>query len=246
LPAGSPTAVPVVGGLGGFVSGIVFDPVTGDVVATVLTVNRVVRVDGAGNVTDVAPPGSVPGPNALDVDRNGDFVTGGGTGQVYRVPRAGGAPVLLGNHSGPLNGVAVAGAGGFALPFGAPCAASNGPAELRASGPFLAGSTVTTSSVDHAASTPGILVLGLSRTSHLGIPLPFLLDPIFGTAGCFAHVSLDVTIGGITGPVAPATLSFAVPIPAPFAGQTLFAQHVVVEPVAGSMSWSNALMLRFP
>src|SRR5687768_5011223 len=55
LPAGSPTAVPVVSGLGGYVSGIAFDPVTGDIVATVLTANRVLRVDGAANVIDIAP-----------------------------------------------------------------------------------------------------------------------------------------------------------------------------------------------
>src|SRR5690606_5565297 len=107
-------------GLGGYVSGIAFDPILGDVVATVLTVNRLVRIDASGAVSDVAPAGSVPGPNALDVDEHGDFVAGGGTGQVHRVPRVGGAPVFVASNTSPanaVNGLAVAGAGGYGIAF---------------------------------------------------------------------------------------------------------------------------------
>lgn len=246
LPAGSSTALPVVSGLGGAVSGIVFDPVTGEIVATVLTANRVIRIDASGNVSDVAPPFAVPGPNALDVDQNGDFVTGGGVGQIYRIPRAGGAPVQIGNYTGPLNGLAVAGAGGYALPFGASCDASFGAATLRATGPFLVGSTIVTSSANHAANSLGLCVLGLSRTSHLGIPLPFLLDPLLGTQQCSAFVSLDATPGDLTGGTAPAAFDFAVPITASFGGKTFFVQHVCLEPVPGLLSWSNGLMIRIP
>ena len=65
LANGSATGATIVGGLGGFVTGVAFDPVTGEIVATVLTVNRLIRVDRGGTVTDVAPPGSLPGPNAF-------------------------------------------------------------------------------------------------------------------------------------------------------------------------------------
>ena len=95
LANGSATGTLIVGGLGGFVSAIAFDHVTGEIVATVLTVNRLIRVDSGGNVTNIAPPGSIPGPNALDIDQNGDFIAGGGTGQVYRVLHDGGAPAFL-------------------------------------------------------------------------------------------------------------------------------------------------------
>jgi hypothetical protein len=246
LLAGGTTVLPITSGLGGSVSGITFDPVTGEVIATVLTVNRVIRIDASGNVSDIAPPFAVPGPNALDVDQNGDFITGGGVGQIYRVPRDGGAPVQIGSYTGPLNGLAVAGAGGYALPFGDACDATFGAATLHATGPFLVGSTILTTSKNHATNSLGICVLGLSRTNHLGIPLPFLLDPLLGTQQCSAFVSLDVTLGGITTAPAPAPLVFSLPITPPFAGQTFFVQHACLEPVPGNLSWSNGLMIRIP
>ncbi len=249
LPAGATTGVPIVTGLGGFVSGIAFDPVTGEVLATVLTVNRVIRIDAAGVVSNVAPPFSVPGPNALDIDQNGDLIAGGGTGQVYRIPRTGGAPVFLTSNTSPpnaVNGLAVAGAGGFALPFGNPCAASFGPMDLRASGPFLVGATVTTRSINHAANSAGVLAVGLSRTNWLGVPLPLSLDALFGTANCSLLISPDVLLSGVTSASGPAELVIPVAIPPAFAGHTFFAQHACLEPVAGGMSTSNALMVRIP
>ncbi len=246
---GSTTATPVVTGLGGFVSGIAFDPVHGEIVATVLTVNRVVRVGAAGSVTDVAPAGSVPGPNALDVDENGDFVAGGGTGQVYRIPRAGGSPAFLVANTSPanaVNGLAVAGAGGYGIGFGDACNATFGAATLVASGPFLVGSTVTTTSIDHAPNSIGVLALSLSRATYLGLPLPFLVDGVLGTAGCYLNVGLDVTLGGATSSTTPASLSFSFVIPPSFAGQEFFAQHLCLEPVPGSLSFSNGLAFRIP
>jgi hypothetical protein len=243
------TATPLASSLGGYVSGIAFDPVTGDVVATVLTVNRVIRVDAGGLVTNVAPQGSVPGPNALDVDQNGDFVTGGGTGQVYRVPRGGGAPMFLASNTSPanaVNGLAVAGAGGYGIGYGPACSAQFGPAVLTASGPFLVNATIATSSSNHAAGALGVLALGLDRTSHLGLPLPFLVDGLFGTNGCHLNVALDVTFGGVAAASAPAALVFPIAIPPAFAGQQFFAQHVALEPVPGSLSFSNGLAIRIP
>lgn len=246
LPAGSSTAnaTPLATNLGGYVTGVAFDPVTGDVLATVLTANRVVRVDGTGAISDVAPPGSVPGPNALDIDENGDLVTGGGTGQVYRVPRSGGSPTFLVNNTSPfgaVNGVAVAFGGGYGRPFGSGCNASAGPATLRASGPFRSGSTVTTTSSGHAPNTLGVLVLGVSATTWQGLSLPLALDPLLGTSGCSLHVSGDVTVAGVASASNPASLSFAIPLPPTFAGQRFFAQHVGLEAVAGGLSWSNGL-----
>lgn len=246
LPAGATTALatPVASGLGGYVTGIAFDAVTGDLVATVLTVNRLVRIDGNGVVSNVCPQGSLPGPNSLAVDHDGDFVTGGGTGQVHRVPRAGGSPVLLFNNTNPfgnVNGISVVGGDGYGRPFGSACNAAAGPATLRASGPFRAGQTVTMTSGNHAANTLGVLVLGLSNTSWLSAPLPLLLDPLLGTSGCSLHVSGDVTLAGVAGAGAPADLVFALPLGAAFAGQRFYAQHVGLEPVTGGLSWSNGL-----
>jgi hypothetical protein len=249
LANGAATATPVVTGLGGFVSAIAFDPVTGEVLATVLTVNRVLRVDAAGTVTDVAPPFSVPGPNALDVDENGDLVTGGGTGQVYRVPRAGGAPVFLASNTSPanaVNGLSVAFGGGVGIPFGQGCNGAAGAVSLTATGPFRVGATVVTTSENHAPNALGVLVLGLSRESHLGTPLPLLLDPLLGTSGCFLNVSIDATLVGLSSAASPATLAFGIPLTPPFHGQRFFVQHACFEPVPGSLSWSDGLLVRVP
>jgi hypothetical protein len=249
LPAGatSANATPIATGLGGYVTGVAFDPENGDVLATLLTVNRVIRVDAAGNVTNIAPPGSVPGPNALSLDENGDLVTGGGTGQVHRIPRVGGAPVFLVNNTSPLgnvNGVAVVGSGGFGRAFGSGCTASLGPATLRASGPFRTGSTAMTTSTNHAPNTVGLLVLGLSDTVWLGNPLPLLLDPLLGTAGCSLLVSGDATLAGVASASSPAQLSFALALPPSLAGARFFAQHVGLESVPGGLSWSNGIAFR--
>jgi hypothetical protein len=107
LPAGSSMPQPLAGGWQGglvsaFVSGIAIDPVTFEAVITILTLNRVVRVAANGALTDLVSPGSIPGPNAIDVDENGDFVVGASFGQVHRVPRTGGTPMLLGTAGGVI------------------------------------------------------------------------------------------------------------------------------------------------
>jgi hypothetical protein len=246
LATGASTATPIVSGLGGFVSAVAFDPITGEAVATVLTVNRLVRVATGGSVGNIAPPGSLPGPNALDVDHNGDFVTGGGVGQIHRVPRTGGSPVQIGNAGGPVTGVSVAGAGGYGVPFGQACNGVAGPTTLTASGTFQVLSTVTTTSINHAPSSLGVVILGLSRTTHPGLPLPLLLDPVLGTAGCFANVSLDVAILQLTDATTPANLTYTLALPPSFGGHDFYAQHACFEGVPGGMSWSNGLTFRVP
>lgn len=249
LANGSAVATPIASGLGGYVSAVAFDPATGEVVATVLTANRVIRVAADGTVTDIAPPFSVPGPNALAVDPNGDFVTGGGTGQVYRVPRAGGSPVFLANNTSPanaVNGLAVAGGGGFAIPFGTACAGAFGPALLAVTGPYVVGASLLLRSSNHAPNSPGVLVLGLSDATWLGLPLPLSLDGLLGTSGCWLHVSGDATLAGLSTASAPSTLDFTLVLPAAFAGIRFYAQHVGLEAVPGGLSWSNGVAIRVP
>lgn len=85
-----------------FVTGIAIDPLSFEPVLTILTVNRVVRVSSSGTLTNLVNPGAIPGPNAIDVDENGDFIVGASFGQIYRVPRAGGTPILLGTAGGVI------------------------------------------------------------------------------------------------------------------------------------------------
>ena len=249
LANGSTTATTIVSGLGGYVSAIAFDSATGEIVATVLTVNRLIRVASGGAVTNVAPPFSIPGPNALDIDQNGDFITGGGTGQVYRVPHAGGSPTFLASNTSPanaVNGLAVAGGGGFGIPFGQSCNGAAGLVSLTATGPYLVGSTVTTMSTNHAPNSIGVLVLGLSNATHLGIPLPLLLDPLLGTASCYLNVSADATVNGISNASNPSSLVFAFTLTPIFSGYRFYAQHVCLEPVAGFLSFSNGVVFQVP
>ncbi|HEX5054555.1 MAG TPA: hypothetical protein VFZ65_22455, partial [Planctomycetota bacterium] len=93
LPNGSTTGVPIVTGLGSpaYVSNVQFDPYNGDIIATVLSVHRLIRVDSAGTVTDIVPPGTVTSPNALQFDNLGNFLIGGTGGNIWRVDLAGNA-----------------------------------------------------------------------------------------------------------------------------------------------------------
>ena len=94
IPFGSTTPVVLSSGWtagSSTVSGIVIDPVSLRPVATLLFVNRTVRIDALGNFTDVTPQG-LPARNFLDYDQNGDFIVGASFGNVYRVPNGGGRP----------------------------------------------------------------------------------------------------------------------------------------------------------
>jgi hypothetical protein len=241
LPRGATTATTIATGLGGYVSGVTFDPITGDVIATVLSSNRLVRVDATGAVSDLVP--AMSGPNGVTTDENGDFVVCGGTGQIWRVPRTGGSVTLIGGATAltPRNDLTVVGGGGGGFPYGQGCAGAGGLVALRAAGPFHPGVPIVTSSTNHATNALGVLVLGFSNTVHTGLPLPLSLDPMLGTAGCSLLASID---GNVLGVASGGTLSFPVVLPQWFAGRTLFAQHACFEPVAGGLSWSNGLALR--
>lgn len=241
LRRGTTTAVPIVSGLGGYVSGVTFDPVTGEVIATVLTANHMVRVDAAGAVSNVVP--SLSGPNSVATDQNGDFVVCGGTGQVWRVPRTGGSFTLIGGATAlaPVNDISVAGGGGGAYAYGQGCAGATGVVQLSATAPFRPGVAISTTSTNHAANGLGVLILGFSNTSHAGNPLPFALDPLLGTSGCFLNASIDASVLGV---VTGGALTFPVTVPQWFAGSALYAQHACFESVAGGVSWSNGVAIR--
>ena len=104
IPNGSSTPVAFASGWGvsSYVSGLAIDPFSVQVVATLLQVNRFVRIDSLGTLTNISPSGSMPGPNAVSIDQTGDFVVAASFGNTYRVPHAGGSPVLIGTPTGIL------------------------------------------------------------------------------------------------------------------------------------------------
>lgn len=247
LPNGLSTGVLIASGLGGFVSAVQFDPATGDILATILTASRIVRVTSGGAVSDVVPPGTVLSPNALDIDVNGDMIVGGNTGQVFRVP-FGGPATLLATNTFPatnVSGLSIARqfGGGFSGTFGNACNATFGPAILGASGPFAVGVPFTTTSINHQPFAIGLWIIGLSNTFYGAIPLPLLLDPLLGTNNCFLNVSADFTAVVFTDAAGMLPVSFT-PTP-PFAGQRVYIQHAVLEGVPGGFSFSNGVFIQF-
>lgn len=247
LPSGLTTGVTIASGLGGFVSAVAFDPLNGDILATVLTINRIVRVDSLGVVSDVVPPGTVASPNALDIDINGDMIVGGIAGQIFRVPFNGGATLIATNTSPSTNvsGLSVAKlpGGGFSGSFGVACNATFGPATLTATGPFAVGVPFTTTSVNHQPFAVGLWIIGLSNTFFGAIPLPLLLDPLLGTSNCFLNVSADFTATAFANGAG--AMSFSLTPTPPFAGQVVFIQHAALEAVPGGFSFSNGVFIQF-
>lgn len=100
---------------------------------------------------------------------------------------------------------------------------------------------MSTTSTNHAANGLGVLILGFSNASHAGNPLPFALDPLLGTSGCFLNTSIDASVLGV---VTGGALTFPVTVPQWFAGRALYAQHACFESVAGGVSWSNGVAIR--
>jgi hypothetical protein len=243
LRRGTTLATTIVTGLGGYVSGVTFDRVTGEAIATVLTVNRLVRVTGS---TATIMTSSLSGPNAVDIDQNGDFIIGGGVGQIVREARTGGAPAPVANYTGPITDLAVVRPDGFGMPFGQGCNGVAGPILLSATGPYQVGSTVTMTSVNHAPSALGVVILGFSNTMQASTPLPFLLDPLLGTSNCRLYTSIDATVIAFSSASSPTSIVFPVSITPAFAGQRFYAQHACFEAVAGGLSWSNGLAVRIP
>jgi hypothetical protein len=54
-------------------------------------------------------------------------------------------------------------------------------------------------------------------------------------------VSADALFAGLTGPSAPANLTFSFVLQPIISGFRFYAQHVCLEPVPGGLSWSNGL-----
>lgn len=240
LPLGSATGVPFVSGLGGIVSGITFDPCNGDVIATVLTSQRVVRVTNAGVVTDLVVPGTIQQPNAIDIDVNGNYLIASTSARVFLLDHTGSTQLYATNTSpatGSTSGVSIAKAGGFATPYGSRCAATNGLATLTPSGSYVPGGTLTTTSVNHAPLTVGVWAASLVMLP--GIPI----DAFFGTSGCALHTNPDVLITLFADGAG--QMPFSLTTDASYAGLRFFAQHAAIEPaVQGGWSFSNGVCIQ--
>ncbi|MEO6594767.1 MAG: hypothetical protein ABIP94_08445 [Planctomycetota bacterium] len=239
LPNGQTTGVPIVTGLGGFVSGVTFDPCNGDILATVLTLSRLVRVTSLGVVTDEIPAATVGAPNSLDIDENGNYIIGGANGQVFRSPPGGPATLIATATGLGTSASGVAYVSGNRCPYGAPCPAPFGLPTLTTVGAYTAGFPLVTKSINH---NPGVLGLAVFSLSQIMPPLN--LGPIFGTNGCFLHVAPDFIDVGITNATGEFVHAQATNLT--FANQRLYVQHAVLEGVPlSSFTFSNGLCVQF-
>ena len=130
--------------------------------------------------------------------------------------------------------------GGFSAPVGNGCAGAGGAVVMSVNGLLTGYGHIDTLSRNHAPNVPGLLILGFSTSSMNGIPLPLLLDPIFGTVNCNLYVSMDIIQAATTSSGASATLGFRTDLSMVARGLTVYAQHLCLEPVPGGLSLSNA------
>lgn len=200
-------------------------------------------VDTATGVfTDVNP--AVGGRNIQWLAERGDGQLIGGGLELFTIDTATGVATAYASTT-PVRG---AERSSFAAGFGTGCDGGTGIVTLRASGMLVPGTAVTTTSIGHTDFGPifsqvGIAVLGFSRSSTQGLPLPALLDPILGTVGCSLHVSVDgfdVVPTIASGVVA---MQHTVLLPPILHDYTFFVQHLALDRVPGGLSASNGLML---
>jgi hypothetical protein len=196
---------------------------------------------GAG--TDPFP--AVGGPSALQFlcsHPDGRLLVGGGSGNsLYTLDPTTGAATLIGALAGGSDLRGLEAVDGAATSYGQACNGVFGPATLSVTGSLQPGGQLVATSINHATGAPGILAIGVSDALWLGLPLPFVLDPVLGTSGCSLLTSMDVQISGAASAGTPADLVFTLPIPNGIPRVTVYLQHACFEPVPGNMSWSNGV-----
>lgn len=197
---------------------------------------------GAG--TDPFP--AVGGPTGLQFlcsHPDGRLLAGGGssTNSLYNVDLSTGTTTLIGVTAGANDLRGLEAVNGATTSFGQACNGVFGPATLSVTGSLQPGGQLVATSVNHATGAPGILAIGVSDALWLGLPLPFVLDPVLGTSGCSLLTSMDVQISGAASAGTPADLVFNLPIPNGIPSVTVYLQHACFEPVPGNMSWSNGV-----
>ncbi|MEZ5965830.1 MAG: hypothetical protein R3F56_18485 [Planctomycetota bacterium] len=169
----------------------------------------------------------------------------GGKSDLYRIDPDTGEYTLIGTLGTSVDLRGAEEWYGNAHAFGVGCSGQYGTVALVASGGLRPGGELIVSSSNHAASVPGLLVLGVRRDVFRGLPLPIDLDPLLHTVGCSLWVSIDALVAGTTSAIPPALLTFRLPVPASVGGADLHLQHAALEPVPGGLSFSNGVTVHF-
>lgn len=208
------------------------------------TTYGLLRIDSnTGVATDVNPALGNGGAQIAWLGTRSDGKLIGGQNSLYQIDPATGAVSLIAN----LGALDLQGADAwqtFARSFGSGCNGAFGQVVLTAT--ITGGLTkqLTLQSSNHAANAIGATLIGVSNTSNGSSPLPLSLDPLLGTNGCTLYTSTHASALGITSPNGPATLTLQWNMPHVNSVAAFFAQQVVLEPVTGGLSMSNAVLVQ--
>lgn len=115
------------------------------------------------------------------------------------------------------------------------CAGVNGPASVSVTSMF---GRLTTVSFPHVASDQGVALIGVSRTSFGGTPLPIWLGSVLPTH-CLLNVSPDIVVPGRASAAFPVSMTITLPLPPGITGLRVFVQHVMLE--AGGLTTTQSL-----
>jgi len=179
---------------------------------------------------------------------DGRLLLGGGdsngTDQLFSLDVTNGTTTLIGFMTGAVDVRGIEPLASFQAPYGQGCNGASGQVVLSVSGSLQAGGSFASVSTNHAPSSLGVVVFGFSNTVHQSQSLPLLLDPVFGTSNCHLYTSIDASVITFTGPNAPATLQYGFGLTTAASGALFHLQHACFEPVAGNLSWSNAVTVQ--
>jgi hypothetical protein len=219
--------------------------VNGGLYAWDISQGLVILDPNTGLGTDVAPGVGGPTIQTLSAAVDGRLLGGGGgPNQLYAIDLSAGTTVGLGAMTGAVDIRGIESFGGSHFGFGTGCLGSFGTVTMSVRGLLTGFGNFTTTSTNHAGNAIGVQIIGFSRTTSGGMPLPLLLDPMLGTIGCRLLVSTDITRFAFTSAATPATLGFPLNLNSVAAGLLLHVQHACFEPVAGGMSFSNAAQVQ--
>ena len=177
-----------------------------------------------------------------DLNQDGDALDSGEATLLFTSRRAGAAEMEIYPFTIPEPGAA-------AIRYGFSCdgrGGATGPQHTASGPPVIGGPLRLVLSLANApANAPSALMMGLSRTSLFGQPLPVDLTN-FGQAGCWLLQSADLLFPAMTNATGSTRLDFGTVPPDPLLdGLELYTQYFSLDPVNGSIAWSDGQRLRF-
>lgn len=133
---------------------------------------------------------------------------------------------------------------GFTFQGGSGCPGTNGTPSMSIVGTPVVGSSCALRAGNLHTANPGLWLLGFSRTSANGQPLPLSLDT-YGFPGCSLSTSADLIELFLPGGASVANRPLPMSNPA-LAGLRLYCQATQVDPAAsGGLSFSDMLAVNF-